>query len=279
MRLSRAHPRAAARFARRRALAYPARLMSLHAATPFTRWFDALEARHLATLTFPEVRRALEALSAVYVQRRDRLHAGADLETAGKRAAFALFYGPLHFLVAEHVARELALADAGVSRVLDLGCGTGVVGIAAALACGGVAFEGVDRNRWAVAEARWNAEQFALAAQARPGDLLRARPAAAGTLVTLGWAVNELEDDARDVLAGRVAEWRRAGSGTLVIEPIARRMSPWWDDWAALFRAHGGRADEWAFAPRFPERLALMDKAAGLDHREMKARTLYLPPR
>lgn len=251
--------------------------MSLHAETPFTRWFDALEERHLATLTFPEVRRALEALSAVYVQRRDRLQAGADLESAGKRAAFALFYGPLHFLVAEHVASALALGAAGHTGVLDLGCGTGVVGLAASLACGGVPFDGVDRNRWAIAEARWNAEQFGIAARVKPGDLLRARPAAGRTLVTLGWAVNELDDRGRDELAGRIGDWRRAGASTLVIEPIARRMSPWWDEWASWVRTLGGRADEWTFTPRLPERLALMDKAAGLDHREMKARTLYVP--
>lgn len=251
--------------------------MSGSAPSPFERWFDALEARHLETLTFAEVRRALEALSGVYVQRRDRLHAGADLGTAGKRAAFALFYGPLHFLVAEHVARELAVAEAGRAHVLDLGCGTGVVGIAASIACGGVPLECVDRNRWALGEARWNAEHFGLAARTRPGDLLRSRPAAGRSLVTLGWTVNELDDRARDALAGRIGEWRRAGAGTLVIEPIARRTSPWWDGWAEDFRAQGGRADEWAFTPRLPERLALMDRAAGLDHRELKARTLYLP--
>lgn len=251
--------------------------MSLHAETPFSRWFDALEARHLATLTFPEVRRALEALSAVYVQRRDRLQAGADLESAGKRAAFALFYGPLHFLMADHVARALEFGAPGYEHVLDLGCGTGVVGIAAALVARAPAVDGVDRNRWALGEARWNAEHFGLESRTRPGDLLRARPGARRTLVTLGWAVNELDDSGRDVLAGRIGEWRRGGAGTLVIEPIARRMSPWWDAWSEYFRSLGGRADEWTFTPRLPERLALMDKAAGLDHRELKARTLYLP--
>ena len=62
-----------------------------------------------------------------------------------------------------------------------------------------------------------------------------------------------------------------------MIEPIARRMSPWWDDWAAYAVARHGRADEWKFAPALPDRLALMDKAAGLDHRELKARTLFIP--
>lgn len=245
--------------------------------TEFQRWFDALEARHLAVLTFPEVRRAVEALSAVYVERRNRLDDGADLASAGKRAAFALFYAPLHFLVADHVARALPLAESAPLRVLDLGCGTGVVGIAASLACGNVPVEAVDRNRWAIGEARWNAETLGVELRARPGDLLRQRPGAGRTLVTLGWTVNELDDDARDELSSRIESWRLAGASVLVIEPIARRMSPWWDGWAAFAEARGGRADEWRFTPQLPARLALMDKAAGLDHRELKARTLWVP--
>ncbi len=244
--------------------------------TPFTRWFDALEARHLATLTFPEVRRALEALSAVYVQRRDRLQAGADLESAGKRAAFALFYGPLHFLVADHVVRGLDIPASAPAGVLDLGCGTGVVGLAASLACGSVPYEGVDRNRWAIGEARWNAETFGVAAKTRPGDLLRARPAAGHARHARLGGQRARRRRARRALGPRRGMAPR-GASVLVIEPIARRMSPWWDEWAGFFRALGGRADEWKFTPRLPERLALMDRAAGLDHRELKARTLHLP--
>jgi len=39
--------------------------------------------------------------------------------------------------------------------------------------------------------------------------------------------------------------------------------------------AAGGRADEWRLAIERPPIVALLDKAAGLDHREMKVRTLY----
>src|SRR5262245_64841886 len=44
------------------------------------RWLEALEARHLHELTFPEVRRALQALSALYVGGRGKLGEGAALE-------------------------------------------------------------------------------------------------------------------------------------------------------------------------------------------------------
>ena len=72
-------------------------------------WLSALEARHLASLTRPELTRALRALSSCYVERRDKLSSGAALEGAGKRAAFALFYGPLHFLTVAAIAPELGL--------------------------------------------------------------------------------------------------------------------------------------------------------------------------
>ena len=86
-------------------------------ADPFTAWLEALEKRHLGGLTFPEVRRALQALSSLYVERRDRLATGAALEGAGKRAAFALFYGPLHFLLVREIVRALGAARPRPPRV------------------------------------------------------------------------------------------------------------------------------------------------------------------
>jgi hypothetical protein len=61
----------------------------------------------------------------------------------------------------------------------------------------------------------------------------------------------------------------------LVIEPIARGVTPWWDRTAARIAAAGGRADEWRFPVDLPRPLRLLDKAAGLDHRELTARSLY----
>ena len=139
---------------------------------PFHRWFEALEARHLARLTFPEVRRGLQALSALYVDRGSRLGAGAALEGAGKRAAFALFYAPLHFLLVREVVRALGAARGGPARLLDLGCGTGSAGAAwAGLAAGRLEVAGIDRSGWAVEEARWNFRALAVRGQASRGDL------------------------------------------------------------------------------------------------------------
>ena len=64
-------------------------------------YVDAVETRHLADLSFSEARRALQALSSLYVERRARMRSGAALAGAGKRAAFALYYpvisgNPIH---------------------------------------------------------------------------------------------------------------------------------------------------------------------------------------
>src|SRR5258706_3134823 len=91
-------------------------------------WLSALETRHLADLTFPEVSRSLRALSATYVERRDRLREGAALSGAGKRAAFALFYGPLHYLLILQVLPPFPGATAGAAQLVDLGSRTRAAG-------------------------------------------------------------------------------------------------------------------------------------------------------
>jgi hypothetical protein len=61
-----------------------------------------------------------------------------------------------------------------------------------------------------------------------------------------------------------------------VIEPIARRVAPWWGRWEENFVARGGRADEWRFGADLPLRQRELARAAGLDPRELTARTLFL---
>src|SRR5262245_37238782 len=97
------------------------------------RWLAALEARHLADLRFAEVTRALRALSSIYVERRERLAGHAALDSAGKRAAYAMYYSPLHYLTASAIVDALG-ATRPMSRLLDLGCGAGAASAAWATA-------------------------------------------------------------------------------------------------------------------------------------------------
>jgi hypothetical protein len=53
-------------------------------------------------------------------------------------------------------------------------------------------------------------------------------------------------------------------------------VTPWWDGWGKQVLKAGGRVDEWRFPAALPPRLALLDRAAGLDHRELTARSTFL---
>src|SRR5437870_7871753 len=95
----------------------------------FDDWMDALEKRHLADLRLPEVTRALRALSSAYVERRHKVSRVGALDSAGKRAAFALFYEPLHFLVGGHVIESIACpAQPLATTVRNARCGSGATG-------------------------------------------------------------------------------------------------------------------------------------------------------
>ena len=197
---------------------------------------------------------------------------------AGKLAAFALFYAPLHFLIVRRIVRELHAADPAPLRVVDLGCGTGAAGAAWALAAQGrPPVSGIDASGWALGEAEWNLRTLGLTASFRRGDLTRARLGAEGAGIVAAYAVNELDDAQRTVVLGRLLAAHRAGSRVLVVEPIARRPVPFWPSWKDAFRAAGGREDTWRFPAALPERMKLLDKAAGLNHRELTARSLWLP--
>jgi protein-L-isoaspartate O-methyltransferase len=258
-----------------------------HSNTPtiFADWMAALEARHLANLRLPEVTRALRALSASYVERRrrsdsnagDRAPVAGVLDSAGKRAAFAVFYGPLHFLGVWHAVTALQAASPTLTTVVDLGCGTGVAGAAWAVAASPPPrILGIDRHPWAVQEARWTYRQLGLHGVARRADAARMPPARPGTGIIVGYLLNELPDAERRRLEDRLIAAAGRDARVLIIEPIARAVVPWWDQSAARVVGLGGRADQWRFRVELPPLLRLLDRAAGLDHRELTLRTLYL---
>jgi SAM-dependent methyltransferase len=247
----------------------------------FEEWVAALEKRHLANLRLPELTRALRALSSAYVERRHTVGRGGPLDSAGKRAAFALFYAPLHFVTATHVIHALHEAVVPLpSSVLDVGCGTGAAGAAWAVACGGLPpVMGIDRHPWAIDEARWTYRMLELKGSARQGDVARLPRLDRGSAAIAAYVLNELAPEVRT----RVLEHLRAatdrGARVLILEPIARAAAPWWDDAAAQAVKAGGRADQWRFRAQLPPLLKTLDKAAGLDHQELTVRSIWLPGR
>jgi Methyltransferase domain len=242
----------------------------------FEHWIAALESRHLADLTFREVSRSLRALSSTYVERRGTIKEGAALSGAGKRAAFALFYGPLHYLIVRHIAVSLGATKVAPTLV-DLGCGTGASGAAWAGACDEPpAIVGVDRHRWVLDEASRTFRELGVKGQVKLGEMTTA-PAPRGAAAFLAaFALNELTDESRDALFARLLDRARAGDRVLIVEPLAGFVAPWWKKYAARVEGAGGRADEWRFRAELPAIVGKLDRAAGLRHDELTARSLHL---
>lgn len=241
-------------------------------------WLESLEARHLADLRFADVSRALRALSSTYVERRGHLSRGGALQGAGKRAAFALFYGPLHFTMVAAVVRAIGAADGEVRPIVDLGCGTGVAGAAWSLAYARPPrLVGVDRHRWAVAEAAWTYRALGLHATVVTNDVTRHRLPGAGAAVVAAYCLNELDRPSREAMRERLLDAADRGARVLVVEPVAGAMLPEWPDWAAAVEAVGGRADQWKLELNLPDIARRLARAAGLDVRVTAAKTLYIP--
>jgi hypothetical protein len=252
-------------------------------------WCSAVVTRHTARFSRPEFLKAVRALSGRYVERRHSLPTGAALDSAGKRAAFAGFFAPLHLLTMRQVARALFPCDtpSAARKLIDLGCGTGVASAALALGMNTTAvIDGIDLNRWTLAELRWNFAQLRVRGRpiaARMTDWLeqelhQTQPRLPATTIVCGWSVNELTDQDRRQLLPLLLEAHHAGCGLLVVEPLSRSAVPWWPQWSDTFQASGGRSDEWRFAPDLPPLLADLDEAAGFDRETLGARSIWLAP-
>src|SRR5262245_47869525 len=215
--------------------------------TAFDEWMQALEARHLAELKFSEVSRALRALSSAYVERRGRLTEGAALSGAGKRAAFALFYAPLHFLLVRHIVDHLGAASGLPATVVDLGCGTGAAGAAWATAAKErlPSVLGIDRHQWPLLEASDTYRRFGLQSRTRRGDIARTGWPGSTTAFIASFTINELPEDDREEVVARLLDRGRHGAPVLIVEPIARSAAPWWNQAREAFERAGGRSEEW----------------------------------
>lgn len=241
-------------------------------------WLAALESRHLEALTFQEVARSARALSSSYVERRGGLAKGQALEGRGKRAAFALLYGPLHFLLVRQILVALDATSLDLDVVADVGCGTLVAGVAWASALASrPRVVGFDRHPWALEEAEWMLRQWRQRGQVSKVDADRARLPGRRSGIVAAFVANELAAAARARLLDNLTRAARQGACVLVVEPIATSATPWWDDWRDVFVGEGGRADLWRFEIEIPDLVRRLGRAAGLRHDELTGRSLWLP--
>ena len=248
-------------------------------------WLDSLPARHARDMTRPEFLKAIRALSARYVEGHGTLPDKAPLDSAGKRAAFAGFYAPMHFLTTRAIVSALGPVTSAMTSVIDLGCGTGVAGAAVALATPArPTLTGMDLGAWVLDEARETWRSLGLRGRATRGDFVtelerlaatphRSRPAV-GVGLVLGWSLNELDRPGRERAQRAIADLAGRGVRILAIEPVARRLVPWWAEWADRSAAAGARADEWRFPADLPPTLAGLDRDAGFQRDGLTARSV-----
>ena len=255
-------------------------------ATGFPRWIADLDQRHLQNMTTSEVARALRALSSTYVERRARLAGRGAFDTAGKRAAYALYYAPRRFLTVAHVLDQIGVPT-GPIHIIDVGCGTGAVGAAWASHAGaGASVLGVDVHPWAIEETRATFRAFGLNGHTRRSNALAAvaswkdgrtrGEAARATGLALGYVANELDSDERAALLVTLLEAARHGTRVFVMEPLSRKTSPWWNGWVEGFDKAGGRTDEWRVRIDPPATTLALGRATGLDAVEATGRTLWI---
>jgi hypothetical protein len=164
-----------------------------------------------------------------------------------------------------------------MSAIVDLGCGTGSAGAGWALESRTSRVSGIDRHPWAVLEATWTYRTLDLRGRARQGDFSRALlRAVGGSGIVAAYAINETAADRREHLQKSLVEAHREGASVLIVEPIARSIAPWWEQWRRAFAEEGGRSDEWRFPADLPSRQRALARAAGLDPQELTARSLWL---
>lgn len=253
----------------------------------FEHWVDATFERWQRDLTHQEIARALKALTRDYVQRRRRLR-GKALSGRGKQAAFALYYGIRHYVIVRETLNALgdctrkglyppSEARGRPRAIIDLGCGTGVAGAAWAVHCGGEPLvAGVELDPEVMRECAFTYKDLKLRGGAIRCHLSKYRWPKPPVGVIAAFTVNELEGPDRERLWNQLEKQVKGGSRVLILEPLATRITPWWREWAEQMAKLGGRADEWHFDVKLPEKVHLLGKSAGLRPERLGARTLWL---
>ena len=162
--------------------------------------------------------------------------------------------------------------------MIDVGCGTGAVGAAVAAWLGAAAITGLDTHPWALAEARHTYAAFGLAATLHRGSAGRLRRPRGPAFIVAGYVANELPGAERDRLLEALVESARHGCGLLVIEPLARALTPWWPSWVSVLAPLGAEAAEWKLDLALPDIVRRLGTAAGLTAGAVNARSLLRWP-
>jgi len=234
-------------------------------------------------LAFSDIRKGVRSLSALYVEGRGRGNiAPRSVEGAARRAALSTYYGVLHFLTAHHAAACLAPGALGQpAELVDLGCGGGAAGAGVATALSTLPrVLGFDRSGWAIGEARRTYAAFGLRGRTRRGRLPQGLPRLAeGQLAVLGWVANELTAEERNRLLTEIERGLDRGAQLMLLEPLSGRVSPWWETVSTRLGARGVESALVKASLPLPDWIQRMDRAAGLDHRELGARVLSGPVR
>ena len=120
-----------------------------------------------------------------------------------------------------------------------------------------------------------NAEQTAALV-----ELLKSPPAgeAAFLLDLISQRVPAGVDEAAYVKAGFLAAIAR-GASFLMLEPLARGVAPWWDEWVEALGPHGVVAGDYKFDVDLPARLAEFSESAGFNNRVLSARVMWVASR
>jgi len=243
---------------------------------PYRNWIDCIFERWLAEVTRKGIARALQSLSNDYVKRRGRIGSRASVGR-GKRAAFALYYGVRHFLVVRESLIALGAPRDIPGPIIDLGCGTGVAGAAWCLhGSGEQRVVGVERDAGMIREAELTYRCLNVKGKLVRCHLSAYRWPKPPLCIIAAFTVNELHERDRERLWHSLEEQASGGSRLLVLEPLALRITPWWQDWVERAERIGGRSDEWHFDVELPEPVRLLGKSAGLSPERLGARALWI---
>lgn len=245
-----------------------------------TTWWAKLEAIHnesRAGLTRRAWHQAIQAASRNYTSQRQRLSQSVAPSPAIQLAQHG-YYGVMHALIVQAIAAYFHIQQWPFQRLIDIGCNTGVAGLTLCAQLPTItSYIGLEPQRWAAKKAK----QFQLAC-AIPGKIfsgtgLTWQPQK-GDLILLSFVLNEMTESQRKVLHSKLLHHLEKGAGILIIEPIARHITPWWDSWLQSFLpwSYSQANLQKAWPVQTPQMWFESHHGAGFHHQRWKARSLWI---